>query len=56
MRCPGPYRNSTRIHANLTLDEIKALGLFMTIKHCVADIPAGGAKGGIKADPNRLSR
>ena len=52
----GPYRDGTRIRANLTLDEIKALGLFMTIKHCVADIPAGGAKGGIKADPNRLSK
>jgi glutamate dehydrogenase/leucine dehydrogenase len=52
----GPYRDGTRIRPNLTLDEIKALGLFMTIKHCVADIPAGGAKGGIKADPNRLSK
>jgi glutamate dehydrogenase/leucine dehydrogenase len=52
----GPFRDGTRIRADLTLDEIKALGLFMTIKHCVADIPAGGAKGGIQADPNRLSK
>ncbi|MFZ0240024.1 MAG: Glu/Leu/Phe/Val dehydrogenase [Desulfobacterales bacterium] len=52
----GPFRDGTRIRADLTLDEIKALGLFMTIKHCVADIPAGGAKGGIKADPRRLSK
>ena len=51
----GPCRNGTRIRPNLTLDEIKALGLFMTIKHCAADIPAGGAKGGIKADPSKLT-
>ena len=51
----GPCRDGTRIRPNLTLDEIKALALFMTIKHCVADIPAGGGKGGIQADPNKLS-
>jgi glutamate dehydrogenase/leucine dehydrogenase len=51
----GSFRNGTRIRPNLTLDEIKALGLFMTIKHCAADIPAGGAKGGIKADPSKLT-
>lgn len=52
----GPSRNGTRIRPDLTLDEVKALGLFMTIKHCAADIPAGGAKGGIQADPSKLSR
>ena len=52
----GPCRNGTRIRPNLTLDEIKALGLFMTIKHCAAAIPAGGAKGGIKADPAELTQ
>ncbi|MBW1777522.1 MAG: Glu/Leu/Phe/Val dehydrogenase [Deltaproteobacteria bacterium] len=52
----GPFRDGTRIRKDLTLDEVKALGLFMTIKHCVADIPAGGAKGGIQADPGRLSK
>jgi glutamate dehydrogenase/leucine dehydrogenase len=52
----GPFRDGTRIRPDLTLDEIKALGLFMTIKHCAADIPAGGAKGGIQADPAKLSR
>ncbi len=51
----GPCRNGTRIRPNLTLDEIKALGLFMTIKHCAAAIPAGGAKGGIQADPAELT-
>ena len=52
----GPYRDGTRIRPDLTLDEIKALGLFMTIKHCAADIPAGGAKGGVQADPAKLSK
>ncbi len=51
----GPFRNGTRIRPDLTLDEIKALGLFMTVKHCAAAIPAGGAKGGIRADPAKLS-
>jgi glutamate dehydrogenase/leucine dehydrogenase len=52
----GPFRDGTRIRPDLTLDEVKALGLFMTVKHCAADIPAGGAKGGIQADPSALSR
>lgn len=52
----GPFRNGTRIRPDLTLDEIKALGLFMTVKHCAAAIPAGGAKGGIRADPSKLSK
>lgn len=52
----GPFRNGTRIRPDLTLDEVKALGLFMTVKHCAAAIPAGGAKGGIKADPAKLSQ
>lgn len=51
----GPFRDGTRIRPELTLEEIKALGIFMTVKHCVADIPAGGAKGGIKADLRALS-
>ena len=51
----GPCRDGTRIRPNLTLDEIKALAIFMTIKHCAADIPAGGGKGGIQADPSELS-
>ncbi len=51
----GPFRDGTRIRPDLGLDEVKALGLFMTIKHCVAGIPAGGAKGGIRADPSELA-
>jgi len=52
----GPVRDGTRICPDLDLDVVKALALFMTVKHAVAGVPAGGAKGGIAADPRRLSR
>ena len=51
----GPYSDGTRVRPELTLDEIKALAMFMTIKHCSTDIRRGGAKGGIAADPSRLT-
>ena len=51
----GPCKDGTRIVPDLTLDEVKALAFFMTVKHAVAGIPGGGAKGGIKADPRKLS-
>ena len=51
----GPTRDGTRFVPNLDLDEVKALGLFMTIKHAVSGVPAGGGKGGIKVDPSELS-
>jgi len=51
----GPAKDGTRVKPDLTPEEIKALSLFMSIKHAVAGIPAGGGKGGIKADPSKLS-
>ena len=51
----GPTKDGTRVKPDLTPEEIKALSLFMSIKHGVAGIPAGGGKGGIKADPSQLS-
>lgn len=51
----GPTKDGTRIRPDLTLDEVKALALIMTIKHAVAGIPAGGGKGGIAADPMKLT-
>jgi len=51
----GPTRDGTRYVPDLTLDEVKALALFMTIKHAVSGVPAGGGKGGIKVDPSKLS-
>jgi len=51
----GPAKDGTRVKPDLTPEEIKALSLFMSIKHAVAGIPAGGGKGGIRADPSKLS-
>lgn len=52
----GPSRDGTRIVPNLTLDEVKALAMTMTVKHAVAGIPAGGGKGGMVADAHKLSQ
>ena len=52
----GPFKDGTRFTENLTLDEMKALALWMTIKHGVGGIPAGGGKGGVVVNPEKLSR
>ncbi len=51
----GQVKNGLRFVPDLDLDIVKALGLWMTIKHAVAGIPAGGGKGGVKVDPRTLS-
>jgi len=47
----GPTRDGTRFVPNLHIDEVKALALFMTIKHAVSGVPAGGGKGGVITHP-----
>ena len=52
----GPGKGGIRFHPNVTLEEVKALSIWMTFKCCVTGIPYGGAKGGITVDPSELSQ
>jgi glutamate dehydrogenase len=51
----GPAKGGIRFAANETLDTVRALATWMTWKCAVADIPLGGAKGGVVVDPSSLS-
>ena len=51
----GPYKGGLRYHPNVTLDEVKALAMWMTWKSAVIDIPYGGAKGGVICNPKEMS-
>lgn len=51
----GPVKGGTRLHKDETIDDVKALSFWMSIKNALTNIPAGGAKGGIAVDPATLS-
>src|SRR5215211_8101848 len=51
----GPYKGGIRYHPQVTIEEVKALSMWMTWKCAIADIPYGGGKGGIICDPKQMS-
>ena len=55
-RTRGPCKGGIRFHPNVDMDEVRALAAWMTFKCAVANIPYGGAKGGITCDPSQMSK
>jgi len=51
----GPYKGGIRFHPEVNKQEVTNLAFWMTLKTAVADLPLGGAKGGITVDPKQLS-
>jgi glutamate dehydrogenase (NAD(P)+) len=51
----GPGKGGVRYHPDVTLEEVMALAAWMSIKNAAVNLPYGGAKGGIRVDPAKLS-
>ena len=51
----GPGKGGVRYHPDVTLEEVMALSAWMSVKNAAVNLPFGGAKGGIRVDPKKLS-
>ena len=51
----GPAKGGIRYHPEVSLDDVRALAMWMTWKSAVVNLPYGGAKGGVIVDPKALS-
>ena len=51
----GPTKGGVRYHPQVTLEEVKALSMWMTLKAGIVDLPYGGGKGAIVCDPREMS-
>jgi glutamate dehydrogenase (NAD(P)+) len=52
----GPYKGGIRYHPQVSIDEVKALSMWMTWKCAIVNIPYGGGKGGIICNPKQMSK
>ncbi|MCI2253724.1 Glu/Leu/Phe/Val dehydrogenase [Domibacillus sp. PGB-M46] len=51
----GPTKGGIRFHPDVTVEEVKALSIWMSMKCGLANLPYGGGKGGIQCDPRAMS-
>ncbi len=52
----GPTKGGLRYHPDVNLGEVSALAMLMSWKCAIMGLPYGGAKGGVRCDPSRMSR
>lgn len=52
----GPGKGGIRYHPEVSEDEVQSLAFWMTLKNSLADIPYGGAKGGVKFNPKQADK